>query len=192
MLGGRDHLFEHEGQGQYDAIVVLGVTEHLPDYPATLREFQRLLKPGGRVYLDSAAARHKHSMSSFARTHVWPGGGTFLHVSSYLRAVEHSAFDVLEVRNDRHNYALTTRRWAENLDKNRATVIERWGERTYRLFRLFRLYLWGSSLALARGTIEAYRVVLELPSPLPRRREIVRWTPATFGRFARRVVDRGQ
>ena len=168
-----EHLFEHRGRGQYDAIVVLGVTEHLPDYPATLREFQRVLKPGGRVYLDSAAARRKHTMSSFARTQVWPGGGTFLHISSYLRAVERSSFDVVEVRSDRHNYALTTRRWAENLEKNRETVVERWGERTYRLFRL---YLWGSSLALARGTIEAYRVVLELPSPVPRRREMWRFT----------------
>ncbi|MEA2842491.1 MAG: cyclopropane-fatty-acyl-phospholipid synthase [Actinomycetota bacterium] len=168
-----EHLFEHQGRGLYDAIVVLGVTEHLPHYTATLREFQRLLKPGGRVYLDSAASRRKHTMSSFARTLVWPGKGTFLHVSSYLRAVEHSAFDVIEVRSDRHNYALTTRRWAENLDKNRATVVERWGERTYRLFRL---YLWGSSLALARGTIEAYRIVLELPSPVPRRREMWRLT----------------
>ena len=171
MLGDRGTLFDHQGRGQYDAIVVLGVTEHLPDYPGTLREFQRLLRPGGRVYLDSAASRRKHTMSSFARTLVWPGGGTFLHVSSYVRAVEHSAFNVLEVRSDRHNYALTTRRWAENLEKNRATVVERWGERTYRLFQL---YLWGSSVALSRGTIEAYRMVLELPDPLPRRREMWR------------------
>ena len=177
-----EHLFEHRPEEPYDAVVVLGVTEHLTDYPATLREFQRVLKPGGRVYLDATGSRRKWAMSTFARAHVWPGGGTPMRVSSYLRAVEGSVFDLVEVRSDRHNYALTTRRWAENLDRNRDRVIERWGERTYRLFRV---YLWGSSSALARGTLEAYRVVMELPSPIPPRHEM--WRPGTLGRSARRV-----
>ena len=179
------HLFEHRPRELYDAIVVLGVTEHLTDYPATLREFQRVLKPGGRVYLDATGSRRKWAMSTFARAHVWPGGGTPMRVSSYLRAVERSPFDLVEVRSDRHNYALTTRRWAENLESNRDVVVERWGERTYRLFRV---YLWGSSSALARGTLEAYRVVMELPSPIPQRNEMLRL--GTVGRSARRVVDR--
>lgn len=180
-----EHLFEHRPRKPYDAVVVLGVTEHLPDYPATLREFQRVLKPGGRVYLDATGSRRKWAMSTFARAHVWPGGGTPMRASSYLRAVEGSVFDLVEVRSDRHNYALTTQRWAENLDRNRAKVVERWGERTYRLFRL---YLWGSSSALAKGTLEAYRMVLELPSPVPHRHEM--WRPATLGRFAHGLVAR--
>ncbi|MEA2826752.1 MAG: cyclopropane-fatty-acyl-phospholipid synthase [Actinomycetota bacterium] len=180
-----EHLFEHRPEEPYDAIVVLGVTEHLTDYPATLVEFQRVLKPGGRVYLDATGSRRKWAMSTFARAHVWPGGGTPMRVSTYLRAVERSPFDLVEVRSDRHNYALTTRRWAENLERNRDRVVERWGERTYRLFRV---YLWGSSLALARGTLEAYRVVMELPSPIPPRHEM--WRPGTLGRLTRRLAGR--
>jgi len=180
-----EHLFEHRPEEQYDAIVVLGVTEHLTDYPATLREFRRVLKPGGRVYLDATGSRRKWSMSTFARAHVWPGGGTPMRVSSYLRAVERSAFDLVEVRSDRHNYALTTRRWAENLERNRDRVVERWGERTYRLFRV---YLWGSSSALARGTLEAYRLVMELPSPIPARHEM--WRPGTLTRLTRGLGGR--
>ena len=176
-----EHLFNHRPAERYDAVVVLGVTEHLTDYPATLREFQRVLRPGGRVYLDASASRRRYTMSSFARAHVWPGGGAFLHASSYLRAVERSVFDLVEVRSDRHHYALTTRRWAENLERNRSTVVEGWGERTYRLFRL---YLWGSASALAKGTLEAYRMVLELPDPVPNRREM--WRPVTLGRLTRR------
>ena len=176
-----EHLFRHRPTEKYDAVVVLGVTEHLTDYPATLREFQRVLTPGGRVYLDACGSRRRYTMSTFARAHVWLGGGAFMHLSSYLRAVERSAFDPVEMRNDRHNYALTTRRWAENLDRNRSTVIDRWGERTYRLFRL---YLWGSASALAKGTLEAYRMVLELPDPVPNRREM--WRPAVAGRGNRR------
>ena len=46
---------------RFDAIVNLGVTEHLPDYRRTLAQYERLLKPGRRVYLDAysgSEARH--------------------------------------------------------------------------------------------------------------------------------------
>ncbi len=49
----------------YDAIVILGVMEHLPNYPAVLRQCQRLLKPGGCVYLDASASRDKYDKPSF-------------------------------------------------------------------------------------------------------------------------------
>ncbi|HVF15112.1 MAG TPA: class I SAM-dependent methyltransferase [Acidimicrobiales bacterium] len=164
------HLFEHRPRVPYDAIVVLGVTEHLPDYRATLKEYERLLRPGGRVFLDASAAPRKYSTSSFARAHVWPGGGSFMHLSSYVRAVEQSRFDVLSVQNDRRNYEITTRQWAENLERNREQIVRRWGERPYRLFRL---YLWGSSHALATGALDAYRLLLALPEHArPQRR---RW-----------------
>ncbi|MGR8953150.1 MAG: SAM-dependent methyltransferase, partial [Gammaproteobacteria bacterium] len=38
--------FDYVSPEPYDAMVILGVMEHLPDYPAVLRQFQRLLKPG--------------------------------------------------------------------------------------------------------------------------------------------------
>src|SRR4030095_10855214 len=55
----RQHFFEHNTDSPYDAIVNLGVTEHLPDYRQTLSQYQRLLRPGGRVYLDASACREK-------------------------------------------------------------------------------------------------------------------------------------
>ncbi len=65
----------------YDAIVILGVLERLPDYPAVLRQVQRLLKPGGRVYL-------------------------CLH--DFLCAVAMSPLEVLTVDNDRFFVLLCT------------------------------------------------------------------------------------
>jgi SAM-dependent methyltransferase len=38
--------------GQFDAIVIRSVVEHLPDPPATFRELSRILKPGGYVFLN--------------------------------------------------------------------------------------------------------------------------------------------
>ena len=56
-LGGRGELVERDVTGagfadaSLDAIGSFDVLEHVPDYPAALREFARCLKPGGRLVL---------------------------------------------------------------------------------------------------------------------------------------------
>jgi cyclopropane-fatty-acyl-phospholipid synthase len=163
----KEHLLEHHVDEPYDAIVNLGVTEHLPDYPKTLEAYGRLLKPGGFIFLDASAARIKYAVSSFARAHVWPGGGSFFHLGRYVKAVDRSPFELLMVQNDRHNYQLTLQHWAENLDRNREIVIARWGEQ---LYRTFRLYLWGSVHSLETRRVTAYRWLMQLPvTPTPPR-----------------------
>jgi len=171
----REHFLEYASKERYDAIVNLGVTEHLPDYDATLAQYERLLKPGGRVFLDACAARSKYAFSSFVLSHVWPGNTTPLHLMSYLEAIANTPFELLSVRNDRHNYLLTTRHWAENLDLHRDEVVARWGER---LYRRFRLYLWGCVHAFSTDDVTAYRLLLELPRDLQARNNFAR------GRFS--------
>ncbi|WP_239491863.1 class I SAM-dependent methyltransferase [Luteitalea sp. TBR-22] len=156
----REHLMEHESAEPYDGIVNLGVTEHLPDYPATLKKYQQLLKPGGFIYLDASAARVSHDYSAFLLRHLFPGNGTTLCLHKYLAAVADSPFEVLRVHNDRENYRLTTLHWARNLDAQKDFICERYGPETWRTFRL---YLWGCVDGFERDMIQAYRWVLQLP-----------------------------
>jgi cyclopropane-fatty-acyl-phospholipid synthase len=156
----REHFFAHQPAEPYDAIVNLGVTEHLPDYPRTLAKYRSLLKPGGRVYLDASASRKRHRVSTFVEQQLFPGNGHPLVLHSYLRAVAASPMEVEVVLNDRHNYLLTARHWARNLDANRELVERRWGHRRYRLFRL---WLWGCVDGFSRDVIQAYRMVLRAP-----------------------------
>lgn len=142
----------------YNAIVILGVMEHLPDYPAVLRQCQRLLKSGGRVYLDASAFREKYSKPTFVSRHIFPGDHSYFCLHEFLAAVAKSQMEVLAVHNDRHNYFLTCTAWAEKLEAARDEIISRWGET---LYRRFRLYLWGSAHAFLSGGMDAYRVVLE-------------------------------
>jgi cyclopropane-fatty-acyl-phospholipid synthase len=155
----REHLMEHRPDRPYDGIVNLGVTEHLPDYPATLARYRELLKPGGRVVLDASAARVKHDLSSFFLRHVFPGNGSPLCLHDYLAAVAASPFELVEVHNDRENYLRTARHWAENLDRHRDEIVLRWGLAHYRTFQL---YLWGCVDGFSRDVIQAYRWVLHL------------------------------
>lgn len=144
----------------YDAMVILGVMEHLPDYPAVLRQFERLLKPGGRVYLDASAIREKYSKPTFIARYIFPADHAFLCLHDFLTVVAKTPMDVLAVHNDRHSYFLTCKAWAENLEAARDEIIRRWGDA---LYRRFRIYLWGSAYAFLSHNAEAFRVVLERP-----------------------------
>ena len=156
----REHLLEHAPTERYDAIVNLGVTEHLPDYRATLRKYQALVKPGGRIYLDASAQRRKHDHSTFMAKHLFPGNGSPLCLHDYLAELARTPLQLLGVHDDRHSYHLTTRAWAERLERSRAEVERRWGAA---LFRTFQLYLWGSADGFRRDMIQAYRLVLRAP-----------------------------
>jgi cyclopropane-fatty-acyl-phospholipid synthase len=155
----RDFLI-YDSPEPYDAIVILGVMEHLPDYPAVLRRLQRLLRPGGRVYLDASAFREKYVKPTFVSRYIFPGDHCYFCLHDFLAAAAKTPLDVLAVYNDRHSYFLTCRTWAENLEAARDEIVRRWGEA---LYRRFRLYLWGSAFAFRNRDMEAYRVVLEKP-----------------------------
>jgi len=150
----------HSPPEPYDAMVILGVMEHLPDYPAVLRQFQRLLKPGGRIYLDASAFREKYAKPTFIARYIFPADHAYFCLHDFLTAAAKTSMDVLAVHNDRHSYFLTCKAWAENLEAARDDIIRRWGEA---LYRRFRLYLWGSAYAFLSHGMEAFRVVLERP-----------------------------
>jgi cyclopropane-fatty-acyl-phospholipid synthase len=157
----REHLFEHTPAEPYDAIVNLGVTEHLPDYGKTLKKYEALLKPGGKVYLDASATRKKHGQVAFLVKYIYPGNGSLMCLHEYLAEVARSPFNLRGVWDDNHSYALTLRHWATNLDRNREEIERRWGKE---LYRKFQLYLWGAAEGHRTERNQAYRVVLETPA----------------------------
>lgn len=180
-----EHFLEYKTKDGYDAIVNLGVTEHLPDYPATLHQYASLLKPGGRVYLDASASPNKYPFSRFILKYIYPGNETPLHLSSYIDAVGESPLELCFVHNDRISYMLTARHWAEKLDRNRATIAARWGEGAYRKYRL---YLWGCVHCFATDDMTAYHWMLQLRSGSDSRTLMTRNTPATILRKMRKAI----
>jgi cyclopropane-fatty-acyl-phospholipid synthase len=154
------HLLEHAPDEKYDAIVNLGVSEHLPDYRGTLRKYLDLLKPGGSLYLDFSAVRVKHSQPAFTARHVYPGSGSLVSLHELLAEVARTPFQLRGVYDDRHSYHLTAKAWAENLDRNREEIETRWGRE---LYRVFRIYLWATADSFRIDNSQAYRVVLHLP-----------------------------
>lgn len=155
----REHFLEYKPSEPFDAIVNLGVTEHLPDYRRTLAQYERCLKPGRRVYLDAYSGR-KHGMPSFISKWVFQGNTSPLCLETYLTEVARTPFEVVVIKNDRHNYFLSCKKWAENLEAHKDEVIARWGRH---LYRRFVLYLWSAANSFENGTLSAHHMILQLP-----------------------------
>jgi cyclopropane-fatty-acyl-phospholipid synthase len=162
----KEHLLDYRPAERFDAIVNLGVTEHLPDYERTIAAYVRLLAPGKKMYLD-AYSGDRFGMGAFVTKWVFEGNTSPWCLHEYLEVLSRTELEVLHLQNDRHNYYLTCKKWAENLDRAADQVRARWGEH---LYRRFRMYLWCSAYAFLEGTLDAHRMVLSLPTDQPGRR----------------------
>jgi cyclopropane-fatty-acyl-phospholipid synthase len=169
-LPGEVHLqdfLEHRPERPYDAIVIYGVIEHIPNYRRFCERVWECLAPGGRIYMDASASKEKYVMSSFTRQYIWHGTHTFLALPDVLQEFLWNGFEVEEVQNESRDYELTMRHWAERFDAARDFIAGKWGERVYRSFRI---YLWGGSHAFHTDRLQAYHVVArrgEGPGPRP-------------------------
>jgi len=154
-------LLEYRTDTRYDAIVIMGVIEHLPDYQCVLEKFAKLVKPGGRIFLDGSAANKKFELNSFMVRHIYGGNHSFLVLPDLLDKLAKTQMQAIEIYNDSKSYMLTLMQWAKNLDKNREQVVRRFGDYN---FRRFRLYLWGAAAAFGRREMLCYRMIIQSPT----------------------------
>ena len=153
-------FYDYEPKEPFDAIVIMGVIEHLPHYERVLKKFDRLLKPGGRVFLDGSAAKKKYELSTFMVRHIYPGNHSFLVLDDLLKKLAKTDLELMEVQNDRWSYFLTFRQWARNLEASRDYVTRTFGDFE---FRKFRLYLWGAAYEFLTRNLDCYRLILYKP-----------------------------
>jgi cyclopropane-fatty-acyl-phospholipid synthase len=153
-------LLEYETTRKYDAIVIMGVIEHLPQYDQVLRKFVSMLKPGRDIFLDGSACTKKYDLGSFNVKHIYPANHSFLVLHDLLAEVAKTPLRPVEIFNDQYSYYLTFQQWARNLDANREFVVKRFGEFNYRRFRL---YLWSAAHEFLIRGLECYRMILHYP-----------------------------
>jgi len=148
----------HRPAEPYDAIVIYGVIEHIPNYRRFCARVWDCLKPGGRLYLDASASIQKYDSSDFIRRYIWTGAHSFLCLQDIVQELLLHGLDIVEAKNETHDYELTMRHWAERLEAHKDLIVEKWGLETYRLWRL---YLWTGSYGFRVDALQAYHVIAQ-------------------------------
>ena len=159
-----ESIFEFESAERFDAIVLLGVMEHLPEYERLVRRFDMLLAPGGYLYMDFVATRQKYAISTFTHRHVFQGDHSPVVMHELIAATNKAPLEIIAVHNDRHSYFLTAKAWAERLNASRQELTRTFGETPVRTFQL---YLWSVATASTGTPILSYRIVLKKSIGMP-------------------------
>ncbi len=178
-----EDILDHFPSEPYDHAVIFGVIEHIPNYRRFCQRVWGSLVPGGRLYVDASATREKYAITAFTREYTWRGPHSCLALQDLVEELLFHGFEVLNVRQESHDYELTMTHWARRLDGAHRVVADRWSEEVYRSFRVF---LWGGAYGFRTSRLQAYSLVAERRSdPGPRPGQLRR-----LGHFLGSVVSR--
>ncbi len=152
---------EVEGEGSYDALVSVGMFEHVGAalLGTYFRKAMELLRPGG-VFLNHGIASNatiKRSKGpSFTQRYVFPDGElTPINIS--LHEAEEAGFEVRDVESLREHYAITLRHWVRRLEAAHEEALKFVAEPTYRVWRLF---MSASAYGFSIGNLNVYQSLL--------------------------------
>jgi hypothetical protein len=153
----------------FDKIVTIGAIEHIADLDGLWRDCRRLLRPAPEARLlahgmtvPAAVEREPPDRarlsgeSSFLAEYVFPVG-QFTQLSAVVRPLEEHDFEVLDVENITDHYALTLRRWYDNLVAHTADV-EATGVEPERC-RAQLLFLAGAAATFAENRVLCYQTL---------------------------------
>ncbi len=168
--------YREVSDGPYDKIASIGMFEHvgsnmLDRYMETVAALGR---PGGLALHHGICRQHtnEESPNTFITHYVFPDGE--LHrVAKVILALERSGQELRDTEALREHYALTLRRWVENLDSDPELAVAEVGEERDRIWRL---YMTASALAFERGDISIHQMVAVLPDK--GQRQLYRPSPA--------------
>lgn len=165
------------GEPEFHAISSIGMLEHvgqkrLQEYFGILRQLLpdqgRLLNhqigrvpaAGGRLLVRRPVARV--DPHGFVHRYVFPDGE--LHeVGDLIGDMQRLGFEVRHMESIREHYALTLRRWVENLESNWDQAIELVGEGRARVWKL---YMAASSVMFASADLQVHQI-LATKTPQP-------------------------
>lgn len=148
--------------GPYEAISSIGMAEHVgaERYLEYAENLHALLRPGGRLLNHQIARRPQRDESTyqvddFIDAYVFPDG-ELAPVGTTVTQLERAGFEVRDVESIREHYALTLRRWVDNLTAGWAEAVRLTGPGRARVWQL---YMAASALAFERNRIGVNQVL---------------------------------
>jgi cyclopropane fatty-acyl-phospholipid synthase-like methyltransferase len=159
-------------QRQFDRIASLEMVEHvgMKNLPKFFKLVHSLLKDDGLFLLQFCGLRRGGGKGVpplglrpedmiwglFMGEYIFPGADASLPLSDMVKAMEKAGFDIQSAENVSIHYAMTIKRWHDNWQRNRATILKSYGERWYRLWHLFLAWSWRIGM---QGNSACFQVV---------------------------------
>jgi len=94
----KQDFLTYQPEQPYDAIVIYGVIEHIPNYRLFAQRAYECLEPGGSLYLDGSAAKEKYSMSPFIQHYIWHRAHTCMALPDVIEEFVFHGFEIIEVK----------------------------------------------------------------------------------------------
>jgi cyclopropane-fatty-acyl-phospholipid synthase len=157
-----------EAVGQYDAIVSVEMIEAVGEryWPEFFSTLDRLLRPGGRVGLQSITMPHDRMMATrnsytWIHKYIFPGG-----IIPSVEAVErtlhtHTSLVVSEREDFGRHYATTLRCWRETFLTNWSTIDETQFDAVFK--RMWEFYLAYCEAGFSAGYLDVSQFTLSRP-----------------------------
>ncbi len=147
--------------GPFDAVSSIGMFEHVGEgrLAAYFAHVRSLVGDRGRLLNHGISRPHGQGTRlprrSFANRYVFPDGE--LHeVGKVISHVQAAGFEVRHVEDLREHYALTLRRWVDNLEANWSDAVAEVGEGRARVWRL---YMAASAINFEAGRSQIHQVL---------------------------------
>ncbi len=154
---------------KYDKITCLEMAEHvgIKYFKKFMKQIYDMLEDDGLFYMQIAGLRErKHLFQKkdredlvwglFMNEYIFSGADASMPLNWDLRRLEKVGFEVHSVENIGIHYGKTIHYWYDNWMRNREKVLEKYGERTFRIYSVF--LAWSVYIARQGGST-AYQIV---------------------------------
>jgi cyclopropane fatty-acyl-phospholipid synthase-like methyltransferase len=154
---------------KYDIVSCIEMAEHVgvKNFRKFMNQIYNLLEDDGLFYLQIAGLRERDSLFTgpihedlvwglFMNEYIFSGADASMPLNWDLKNIERAGFEIHSVENIGIHYSKTIEFWYKNWMSNKSKVLEKYGERIYRIYEIF---LGWSIFITIQGSSTAYQIV---------------------------------
>jgi len=152
------------GKGSYTKIVSLEMAEHVGvrRYSSFLSQVYDMLDDDGIFVLQVAGIRPSWQYEDlvwglFMNKYVFPGADASCSLGWVINKLESAGFEIKNIDVLGVHYSATIYRWYQNWVSNKGRVIEKYGERWYRIWIFFLAY---STIISRQGSASLFQITM--------------------------------
>lgn len=150
-------------KGTFDRISNLEMVEHVgvKNLKPFYEQVYSLLADDGLFLMQWTGLRRNSKMEDlvwglFMAKYVFAGADASLPLAPMMNVMEKANWEIHSVENISFHYKITIKKWHDNWLSNRELIVQRYGERWFRIWHVF--LAWATTIA-AQGTAACFQVL---------------------------------